>query len=406
MVCRLLASVYLWVHRRVYQRRLSRARRFPDHCVISIGNLSSGGTGKTPLTIALAEDLRKAGQSVLVCLRGYGGTDRSGVLVADPHGVYRSAAEAGDEAVLIGRRLFQQSVEAGFAVAAGPDRSSLIDRFGKGFSYVLMDDAFQNPAVHRDREIVLMDTSVSPDAMSLLPCGRFREPLSALSRADALVLTRCDGNPENADRYARLIEERWPALSIYRSSLSVRGVIPVDGALGQRRIRPGAEVTAFCGIGNPGAFYRQLEQQGFVCMERHTFADHHRFSLKELEQCARTGRPAITTEKDLVRIASVMNPGNLFENGLYYLHVDFLLQGPGQRNASRPRLLDLLGPLTPSQSRRAAAGGGMGRTLAQGRKDGGSKKGGLTKKRETARKAGTTERRGTAKKAAKRNRKK
>lgn len=344
MICRLLSGAYLWMHRRVYERRRRSARRFPAQRVISIGNLSAGGTGKTPLTIALAEELRRQGASVLVCLRGYGGSDRSGTLVADSRGVHRSAREAGDEAVLIGRRLGEQASSVPFAVAAGPDRACLIERYGEGFLYVLLDDAFQNPTVHRDLDIVLLDASVHPDEMRLLPCGRFREPFSALSRAHVVVVTRSDLFPENADLYERRIAEAWPGIAVQRSGLDVGGVVPVRSVGSVPIPRRGAGVAAFCGIGNADSFFRLVTGQGFVLCESRAFDDHHRFSMNELRECGRSGLPTLTTEKDVARLDTDMELAALFPGGLFFVRVDFRLPG------KRPGLsvLDILGPVAPA----------------------------------------------------------
>lgn len=299
MVCELLARLYLAVHRLVFARRQRISRHFPEHRIISVGNLSAGGTGKTPVTIELALAAMQQGRSVLVALRGYGGKDRSGLLVADRGGIGVSAEESGDEAVLIARRLLEfaeRHDRAEFRVAAGPDRIALIERFGSSMDVVLLDDAFQNPSVKRDLDIVLLDSMIPLKRLRLLPCGRFREDLQALERADVVLLTRSNLALDQADEYRKEIQNRYPDLPIYRTGIRTARIVSVDGS------EPPKSMAAFCGIGNPESFFRVLEQCGIHVTERFVFRDHHPFTDKDLAMLRNCGHPLVTTEKDAARL--------------------------------------------------------------------------------------------------------
>lgn len=299
-MCKLLARLYLAVHKRIFARRLQNSRSFPGHRIISVGNLSAGGTGKTPVTIELALALLRQEKSVLICLRGYKGRSRSGVLVGDERGVHLTAGHAGDEAVLIAVRLLEYArlhEGARFTVAAGPDRADLIDRFGALKDVVILDDAFQNPSVRRDLNIVLIDATVPYSRMKLLPCGRFREDLTALERADVVLLTRTNLAPDSVLIWKKLIKDRYPNLPIFSIGIRTHRISAPIAADGRAQ-----SVAAFCGIGNPDSFFRVLEEAGIDVAKRFVFTDHHRYSEKDIALLKRCGMPLVTTEKDAARL--------------------------------------------------------------------------------------------------------
>jgi tetraacyldisaccharide 4'-kinase len=298
MVCRLLERLYLFLHRQIFAHRLRNSRCFPEHCIISIGNLSAGGTGKTPVTIDLACAVLSEGKSVLVCLRGYRGRSRSGALAADEKGLYLTPLQAGDEAVLIASRLLEYTEhrpESCFRVVVGSNRAALIDRFGSGMDTVILDDAFQNPSVQRDLDIVLIDTMVPVEALKLLPCGRFREDLDALERAHVVFLTRTNLAPDSARQWKQKILDRYPELSVFSLGIRIAHIPEEAGNKWQ-------QVAAFCGIGNPESFFRVLEDAGFTVVKRFIFRDHHHFSKKDLAMLKGCGLPLVTTEKDAARL--------------------------------------------------------------------------------------------------------
>lgn len=333
-----LSALYLAVHRRTYQRRLRAQRRFADRYVISIGNLSAGGTGKTPVALDLAAELIRREISVMAVLRGYGGRipDQhrhagakgytpallvaAGQAASDEIDQPVTAREAGDEAMLYARL-------PGLRVAVGRDRAGVIERFGGPgqAQVILLDDAFQNPSVARDHELVLLDASVPLQAMAVIPAGRFREPPEALARAHTVLLTRVDSAP--VDRLAALealVRKHAPDAAIYYSRhrpkpLELPGSVSDRAAQAADSSDSAVRFGAFCGLGNPEAFWRTLEEQSLSLVIKRAFPDHHAFSVSDLQNLEREARSKgfaklrwITSAKDSVRLDTLPDlPGDL-----------------------------------------------------------------------------------------------
>jgi tetraacyldisaccharide 4'-kinase len=267
-----------------------RRLRWP---VVSIGNLSTGGAGKTPLTIALAQALERRGLRVDVLSRGYG---RASVRAAhvDPDG---AAEESGDEPLLIAREtgmpvyVARERYEAG--LLAESERSA-DSRLGLH----LLDDGFQHRQLARDADILLLDRHDWQDR--LLPAGNLREPLKAIHRATILAIPADD-----LDLKSELKAWGWqgPFWRLHRKM----GVPAAD-----------SPVAAFCGIARPEQFFAGLEAAGLQLAVRKTFPDHHRYTPVDLERLVSSARAAaavalITTEKDKIRLGelSTLLPGSL-----------------------------------------------------------------------------------------------
>jgi len=274
---------WLYAHGWLKQKRLKAA-------VISIGNLSVGGTGKTPLVIWLAEKLLEQGQRVAILTRGY-----------------RGSAGSSDEVELMRSRL-QNRVIFGvgknrFAEGHRIESHQAIDIF-------LLDDGFQHLPLARDLDIVLMDASRSLGGQPLLPAGPMREPISAVARADVIVFTRT----ENALGAKEAIQRFWK-LPIFAASTVLLGFrcLGREGPLQSVTGLGSGPFFAFCGIGNPGAFVRDLQRWGAAPAGHMFFADHHRYTLEDvraIEQAARRvgAKGLLTTEKDLCNLTSVKLP--------------------------------------------------------------------------------------------------
>ena len=265
-----------------------RRLRFP---VVSVGSLSAGGAGKTPLTIALTQALERRGLRVNVLSRGYGRRSRQPARV-DPDG---SAQEFGDEPLLIARQtgvpvnVAGQRFEAGLLAEA--DRSADL-RLGLH----LLDDGFQHRQLHRDVDILLLDSRDWRDG--LLPVGNLREPLKAARRASAIAIPAPGEDPGGAPELeATLRAWGWQG-PVWR--LRRRMEVPaVDGP-----------VVAFCGIARPEQFFAGLEAAGLHIAARIAFPDHHRYTARDLDRLVTTARKTgaaalITTEKDQVRLGTL-----------------------------------------------------------------------------------------------------
>jgi tetraacyldisaccharide 4'-kinase len=269
-----------------------RRLRFP---VISIGSLSAGGAGKTPLTIALTQALERRGLRVDVLSRGFGRRGRQPARV-DPDG---SARRFGDEPLVIARQ-----TGAAVYVAAQRFEAGLLAETEAAASYSsanqpavhLLDDGFQHRQLHRDADILLLDSSDWRDG--LLPARNLREPLKAARRATVIAIPAPGEGPGGASELeAALRNWGWqgPMWRLHR-----RMEVPaVDGAL-----------VAFCGIARPEQFFAGLEVAGLRIAARLAFPDHHRYAARDLDRlvaaACKTGAAAlITTEKDQVRLGTL-----------------------------------------------------------------------------------------------------
>jgi len=275
--------------------------------VVSVGNLTLGGTGKTPMVIYLARLLARHGVRVGIVSRGYGGQNRQPVaLVSDGQRVLLAPAEAGDEPVLLARELPGVPVLISRARANGGRYLAQ-----QGFAgTVILDDGFQHLALARDLDLVLFASGVPVWRDWVFPGGMLREPPSALRRADCCVITgACGRDAEDDVPLRRWLGRHCPGLPVFMGQY-----LPValyDQA--QRRVAlselAGVPLFAFCGIANPQAFQRTLAGR-FLIKGWEIFADHHPFSDADMEVLVRRAAAAgcaalITTEKDYVKVQSL-----------------------------------------------------------------------------------------------------
>jgi tetraacyldisaccharide 4'-kinase len=274
------------VRTRLYAKGWLKQKRLKA-AVISVGNLSVGGTGKTPLVIWLAEKLLAQGQRVAILTRGYRGT-----------------AGSSDEVELMRSRLKNRVVlgvgKNRFAEGQRIESHQAIDIF-------LLDDGFQHLQLARDLDIVLMDASRPVGGQPLLPAGPMREPISAAARADIIVFTRAENAPG-----AKEAIQRFGKVPIFAASTVLLGFrrIGSDGSLQAVTDFGSGPFFAFCGIGNPEAFERDLHRWGITPVGHMFFPDHHRYTpenVQAIEQAAsRLGaKSLLTTEKDLWNLKDV-----------------------------------------------------------------------------------------------------
>jgi tetraacyldisaccharide 4'-kinase len=271
-----LAAIYggaVAARNALYDRRILRARRLKG-AVISVGNLSTGGSGKTPFVMLLAELLQNRGIKLDVLSRGYGRESRGARLV-DPNGDPR---EFGDEPLLIARRLQVPVIVGEERYEAGRLSEQ---KFGPQMH--LLDDGFQHRALARDFDIVLVTPQDANDRM--LPAGRLREPLAALGRADAVVLT------------SGATAERFPiqGKAIWRVR---RGIVPQNVPM-----RP----IVFCGIARPQNFVLQLRTAGIEPVAEAFYRDHHPYSENDVHELLALRQKSeaggfVTTEKDAINL--------------------------------------------------------------------------------------------------------
>lgn len=298
------------LYHQLYQRRRRRFAGEPpariEGCkVISVGNITTGGTGKTPMAQWLARRLQERGARVAVAARGYGGSlSRAGAVVSDDRTIFLDARQAGDEPLLHARAL------SGVPVVIGRDRVAAARRAVREFgaNVVVLDDGFQYWSLARDLDIVLLDARRPLDNGHLLPRGRLREPPSALRRAQAIVLTRADRASEKQRGAARAQIARWTSAPICEACHAPAALR--DEATGRTialdTLR-GARVCALSALADNGAFAATLRELG-ACVALHVARrDHHSWRASELQRAARralaiNAAAVVTTQKDAVKM--------------------------------------------------------------------------------------------------------
>ncbi len=272
-----------------YKSGLRQVRRLSG-VVISVGNLSTGGTGKTPLVLWIAERLVAEGKRVGILTRGYRGQPIAGSASG------AAVTNTSDEVQMLQSRL-GDSVTFG----VGPDRyeeGKKLERLG--IDWFVLDDGFQHMQLARDVNIALVDASNPFGGGKLLPAGRLREPRSAISRADIVVITRATSAPA-----VEAMIRRETSAPIFHIDFALESVRPVRGEkpLLVPPMDPATRWFALSGIGNPAAFSKNLKQWNFNVVGRKDYPDHHRYSPSDLREIAIAAAAAgasniVCTEKD------------------------------------------------------------------------------------------------------------
>jgi tetraacyldisaccharide 4'-kinase len=304
----------------LFDTDLRPARRL-EVPVVSVGNITVGGTGKTPLVAVLARRLASAGRRPAIVSRGYGGHNAkrpgSPVLVVsdgrrrDPTA---TAAVAGDEPVLLASML------AGIPVLVCRDRhkGGRAAREQCGAGLVILDDGFQHRALHRDADLVVLDAGDPFGGGRMLPAGPLREPPGSLRRAHLAILTRADCR-DRFEAAASSVRLHAPDLPLFRARHRPVGLRPAaDGG----ETRPlstlsGAPVAAFAGLARPENLLATLENLGARVRRFDPFPDHHAYSAGEIRRLVEAGNRAgaelvITTAKDRARLGATDCPSELF----------------------------------------------------------------------------------------------
>jgi tetraacyldisaccharide 4'-kinase len=281
-----------------------RRRRLPGF-VISVGNITTGGTGKTPTTMRIAEWARDRGHHVAVLSRGYGGRHKGEVLeVSDGEVVKAGPQEAGDEPCLMAARLRGVPV----MVARKRYLAGLYAHREFGSDFFLLDDGFQHTGLERDLDLVLLDAESPFGNGHLLPWGPLREPLSHLGRASAFLITRWSEGKGQEEDPTVFLDRTFPGKPIFRSAhLAKELIIQETGEKRSVDFLRGKRVFAFAGIGRPQSFRKTLKEAGADLVAFRLFRDHHRFTRDEVRDLlsAKSASGAdllVTTEKDGVRV--------------------------------------------------------------------------------------------------------
>lgn len=313
---RALLGAAEWLYTRGVEKKY---RSYADHperqvrldaAVISIGNVTVGGTGKTPAAVMIASRLQRRGRTVALLNRGYRSQkEHDGAVMSDGQHIFLSPAEGGDEACLMARSL------PGVPVLVGRQRSRsgamAVSRFGA--QVIVLDDGFQHWQLHRDLDIVLMDSTNPVGNGRLLPRGILREPLSHLDRAGLIILTKCDqARRQDVDALYDLVRQYNQTAPVAESVHRAEWCVSFAdwNRLGDKKDCPslpkGTAVVAVSALGNPASFEETVRSFGCTVAGSLRYDDHHQYREEDIramkEKAAALGAAVVTTEKDAVKL--------------------------------------------------------------------------------------------------------
>jgi tetraacyldisaccharide 4'-kinase len=296
--------------------------------VVSVGNLTTGGTGKTPLVEWVARALAREGLRACVLTRGYGRADESRRVVAsDGARVLAEVAECGDEP-----RLLAESLLGAAAVVCDRDRVAAARwaRAELGAEVFVLDDGFQHLRIARDLDVVTLDATAPWGGGHMLPRGRLREPASGLARADCVVITRAELAADLEGLRAEVARVSGGRAAVFMSRVRTLGLKPLSeegsgvASVKIESVRVGT-VGAFCAVGNPGAFFEHVRRDGFELGYTRAFQDHHAYTQADAEAISREAfkrgaRALLTTAKDAVKLRGLdfALPCYVVETGLEF----------------------------------------------------------------------------------------
>lgn len=295
--------------------------------VISVGNISAGGVGKTPLVEYLARRLRDKGKKVAVISRGYKRNTKGYVVVSNGRQRCAEAPESGDEPSQLAEKL------DGVVVVVDENRVRAAQKVVTDFGVqvILLDDGFQHRYLNRDLNICVVAADEIVSTTWLLPAGNRREFYSALRRADVLVVSRCENErtfPQVQERLKRIVNKPFVGMKMHSVGLKKAGTgetLGLNEAVGKK-------IVAFSGIGHPSSFEESLRSLSVEVARHHQFPDHHRFTIKNIESITNSFQHEradfiITTEKDVARLkGDKILSGHFFQYyPVYYLEIEPLI---------------------------------------------------------------------------------
>jgi len=282
---------------------LSRERL--DAPVASIGNITLGGTGKTPFCLWLCDFLRREGYRPAVLTRGYGRADEDALIVVhDGRRLRASTREAGDEPVLLARALGDVPVVA----CASRHQGGLHALKRLRADALVLDDGFQHHRLHRNLDVVLVDSTQPLHRLRLFPRGSLREPVSTLSRAQLIVLTRWHQARGTRRQVLRAVRAAAPGVPVVRTRLAITGAIRLaDRKAVDLESLKGKSAVILCAVGNPSSVRRSAEETGLRVLGMKPLKDHARISKSTLlrydsYRLQKGADYLVVTEKDAVKL--------------------------------------------------------------------------------------------------------
>lgn len=317
----LLYGVGVGLKLAMYRTGLLKQEKVPA-AIISVGNLTAGGSGKTPMAILLARFLRGKGEKVVVVSRGYKGTARGVSAVSDGEKVLLGPARAGDEPYLMARLL------KGVPVVVGADRVKAALFCVKNFAarFIILDDGYQHIRLFRDLNILLVDSGAGFGNMRLLPMGPLREPLEGIKRAD-LVMVK--GGPLSKRESAIIRRYGKPVLGFCYNPVGLIDIIKKN-ILSPGEFK-GKKVLAVAAIARPEGFLKTLKGLGVGVASTLLYPDHHTYMPGDVDDIKKTftstgAQAVITTEKDGVKLEGLLKKAKGLT--VYALSIEAVMEDP------------------------------------------------------------------------------
>jgi tetraacyldisaccharide 4'-kinase len=306
-----LYGVVMKARRTLYQNRLFRVHTLSAP-VISVGNITTGGTGKTPLVEWVAHALARRQKRACILTRGYGRQHPGRrVVVSNGREIFSDARRAGDEPVLLAERL---KGEASVICDANRVSAARWAIENLGAELFILDDGFQHLRLARDLNLVAIDATNPWGNRRLLPAGNLRESPDQLARADCIVITRAD-DVAQTEALKSEIHQLSKGRPVFLSRMRIDGLRKLTGEMKESSVSAGelksVPVAAFCGVGNPESFFAQLRREGYKLCHTGVFPDHHDYTQKEInalisQSSERDAHALLTTAKDEVKLRSLI----------------------------------------------------------------------------------------------------
>ena len=318
----LIYGLLIFIRNKFYDWEWFPVSKF-DIPIISVGNITVGGSGKTPLVMYIATLLKKNGENPGIVSRGYGRKSQGIILVHDGKKLCTSVENAGDEPYLMA------SILQNIPIAVSEKRSSAIKELIDYYSVniILLDDGYQHRSVFRDLDLITISANDKPMNYKLLPWGKLREPLKNVSRADFAIFTKTDNY--NPPQNFSIIKPHLKDHPIYCTQQSI--LMKYDTSGYHKSLPPTQELFAFCGIGEPKSFFKSIGELELKIGGRRIFKDHQDYTklvIKELTAQKNSSKcnAIITTEKDLVKL-----PDKFLEKfEIYVIKVEMEIESEGE----------------------------------------------------------------------------
>lgn len=276
----------------------------PKIYTISVGNLTTGGTGKTPITAEIANYFAQKGDYPAILSRGYGGTisNKNVNIISDGNTINFGATEAGDEPFWLAKHCPKVAV----LTCSSRVNAAKFAKTNLNCTKLILDDGYQHQKLERNLNILVIDSEKQFSNGSVLPLGALREPISEVKRADKIIVVNKSINEKKAKSFANLLKKK------YNKPVFICNMEPADvyNIQTKKIIDDSMPVIAFCAIGQPEQFYKYLQR--YDIMATKSYPDHHLYTKDDIEELKNLmkkndAKCLITTEKDAVKIQALLN---------------------------------------------------------------------------------------------------